>query len=268
MTSDHVFPAATVGIEQYHWVLTGKLERVVRKRWLRKEQISRPVEVRMDMADSQGEVAGPARLSRGIQAELVDTLAAGRGIIFVFDPVGEFEQGDAFDHTFGVVKQLAQKALNNGELLDGKLPHHVAVCVAKFDEIRVLTTAEKMNLVTTDPDDKYPFFRVADSEDARDLLLQLCRVSASGNAELAVQTIEKHFHADRIRYFVTSSIGFYVDPTTDVFDPDDPQNVLYGPDEESENGSVHRRIRGPIHPINVAEPVLWLAERLTAQDGV
>ena len=44
------------------------------------------------------------------------------------------------------------------------------------------------------------------------------------------------------------------------YDPDDPQNLL--PDDSAPESS---RIRGPVHPINVVEPLLWLGEKLTAE---
>ena len=76
--------------------------------------------------------------------------------MFIFDPIREFAKGDAFDHTFGMVVQLARRLADSPDF-DGRLPHYVAVCVTKFDEIRVFETAEKLDLLVTDPDDPYEF---------------------------------------------------------------------------------------------------------------
>jgi hypothetical protein len=48
----------------------------------------------------------------------------------------------------------------------------------------------------------------------------------------------------------------------DAYDPDDYQNHL--PDEDEPRKT---RIRGTVHPINVVEPVLWLAGKLTSEIG-
>jgi hypothetical protein len=72
---------------------------------------------------------------------------ASPGIVLCFDPVSEFERGDAFRHTYGVLTQLKSQL---GRC--GSLPHYVAVCITKFDEIRVLESAQKLKLVEYDPE--------------------------------------------------------------------------------------------------------------------
>ena len=62
--------------------------------------------------------------------------------------------------------------------------------------------------------------------------------------------LDQTFRKERVRFFVTSAIGFYLNPTLGVFDPDDYQNHL--PPVGPEAG----QIRGAIYPINVIEPVL------------
>ena len=119
-----------------------------------------------------------------------------------------------------------ETAIDRGQDFDGVLPHHVAVCVTKFDEPRVLATARRMGVVTTDPEDPYGFPRVRDG-DARRVFAKLC----NGDGEMVLNTMDRTFRRDRVRYFVTSAIGFPADP-------------------------------GPVNPINVAEPVLWLAEQI------
>jgi hypothetical protein len=72
-------------------------------------------------------------------------------------------------------------------------------------------------------------------------------------------TLERCFRPERIKYFVTSSVGFYTDPRSRIFNPDDSQNVTRG--GEQSQGMRFTGIRGSIHPINVAEPLLWLTRQ-------
>ena len=147
--------------------------------------------------------------------------------------------------------------VGSADFSNGRLPHYVAVCVTKFDEARVLKTAERLNL-TTDQSDPYGFPRV-DDDDARELFSRLCEVSPSGTADLILHTLEQYFRPERIKYFVSSAVGFYVDPVTGVYNSDDFQNQI-----PALNHPGSPRIRGSIHPINVVEPVLWLSEQLAA----
>ena len=260
LTHEHAFPLATSGIEGFRWLLVGRITRTI-SRWFRTERYEETVKIFLDLADPAGEIAGPSRAERGERVDLIDNLERARGIVFIFDPIRESETGDTFEHTFGVLKQLTQRMIDSPEFSDGLLPHYVAVCVTKFDEIRVFRTAEKLNLLMADPADPLGLPRVAD-EDARELFVQLCNVSQSGNADMVHKTLEQHFRPERIKYFVTSAIGFYVDPRKGVYDPDDIQNLL--PDTNNPNMP---RIRGAVHPINVMEPLLWLGLQLAGEPG-
>ncbi|WP_285567577.1 hypothetical protein [Actinoallomurus iriomotensis] len=251
------FPAATTGVERYHWSLVGEIESV-RRRWGRARRgATRSVAIDMDVLDPPGESFASGRAGLVTRAKLVDALVESRGIVYLFDPLREFEKGDAFDHLHGALIQLGQRMLERNEFTGGRLPHHVAICIAKYDEIRVLETARRMQLATVDPDDPLGFPRVDDDE-AFDLFKVLCGVSARGDGELIYGTLEKYFHPSRIRYFASSAVGFYVDPRVGAYNPDDFQNVF--PDSTG-----LQRIRGSVHPINVAEPVLWLGRSLAAE---
>ena len=83
-------------------------------------------------------VLGRATLSD----RLVENLARSAGIVLFYDPVSEFDRGDAFVHSYGVLAQLRSQAARRG-----RLPHHLAVCITKFDEIRVLESAQKLRVV-------------------------------------------------------------------------------------------------------------------------
>ncbi|WP_307801905.1 hypothetical protein [Microbispora triticiradicis] len=263
LSTGKVFPEASQGLEHYHWTLYGPGERH-RRRWWRRPGKPEPFEVGVGMIDAPGGLfsAGPRRLDYGpdvlddLRERMLNDLVKSLGIVFLFDPIREFERGDAFDHLHPPLKRLTERMRDLGRLTGGRLPHHVAVCVTKFDDPRVLETAEKMHLLAAEPDDPYGFPRVS-HDDARDLFRQLCDLSANGNADMVLNALGRYFHPDRVRFFVTSSIGFYVHPQTKAFDWHDYQNLL--PEDDD------LRIRGPIHPINVVEPMLWLGRRLAAE---
>jgi hypothetical protein len=142
------------------------------------------------------------------------------------------------------------------------------VCVTKFDEVPVYKAAQKLNLIVSDPADPHDFPHVPD-EDARELFIRLCEASGTGNAEMVVNALEKYFRPERIKYFVTSAVGFYLDPRTPYFDEDDWQNVVESESTERKPGEKRKRnpsrIRGGIYPINVIEPVTWLCRQILSE---
>lgn len=268
------FPKPTQGIEEFTWLLIGQTMRDVPRKWFGTKQIEDTLRIRLDLADPSGEIS--TNQNRHVNRdELIKNLINSRGIVFIFDPISEFERGDAFRHTFGVLAEMAQLMVDSPEFADGYLPHHVAVCVTKFDEIRIFQTAQQADLVTYDSDDLHGFPRV-DNEDARELFARLCAVSRSQNADLVINTLEQHFRKDRIRYFVTSAIGFHVDPATGVFSLADYQNNVrdlqnqpgaQGKPGVQGNSGAQARIRGPVYPINVIEPLKWVSAQLTRTSG-
>jgi energy-coupling factor transporter ATP-binding protein EcfA2 len=264
------FPEPTLGIEQFQWLLIGQVWRAVPRRFLGPKRRKKTAKIALDLADPSGAVAADGS-RHADRDDLIDKLVSSNGIVFLFDPITEFTKGDTFGHTFGIIVELAQRMLNSGEETDGFLPHYVSVCVSKFDEVKVLRTARAANLLTTNSDDQYNFPRV-ESDDAREFFSYLCQVSKSGTADLALNTIEQYFRPDRIRYFVTSAIGFYINPSANNIDLEDFQNSLS--DLSNDNGKPPSantrqkpRIRGRIHPINVLEPILWASAQLTGDSG-
>ncbi len=254
LSSSRGFPAPTSGVQHLRFQLGGRVS-VVDRRLLEARRRSAYLKFDLELADTAGELARNRYSYRG---ELIDTLLDSRGIIFLFDPVSEKQRGDAFAHLFGVVAELAQRMSEANSSFDGYLPHFIAVCISKFDDDRVYRSARELGLLTFDAGDRFGFPHVYE-DDCRYFFTHLCRYSRSGNADLIMQTIDQYFRPDRIKYFVTSSIGFHVDPSTDSFSPDDVTNLEPVPGDPG-----RQRIRGNIHPINVAEPVLWLTRKLAA----
>jgi hypothetical protein len=256
LTSERVFPRmGSDEVGSYQWGLDGEVERTRRLGTVR---YLAPVSMDFRVTDAGGEILQRAEYTSR-RAELLDALVNSRGIVFFFDPTREFEHGDTFEYVNHAVALLAQHMLGSPVPTTQRLPHYVAVCVSKFDDDRVFLSADRKRLVTYDDGMPYRFPRVAD-EDAEEFLWELCKVSRTGTGQMAVTALERYFRPERIKYFVTSAIGFNVNQLTRTFDRWDRPN--YTIDEHDTRLS---RIRGAIRPINVAEPLLWLAGQL-AQD--
>jgi hypothetical protein len=247
MTDQHLFPNPDTQIENYRWSLEAEIENAIREwHWWGFRRRNKYIKIPLNLKDAPGEAANGRRMfGQAISTSLVANLARSAGIVLFFDPVIEYERGDAFRYTHGILTQLRSQAAQNG-----KLPHHLAVCITKFDEVPVLSSAQTLRAVQYEPGSRLP--RVPE-EYAKELLERLIKMSRADNADLILPLIQQTFHEDRVRYFVTSAIGFYVDPKIGVFDPEDYQNNIPGKPD---------RIRGGIFPINVLEPVLWLGRNM------
>lgn len=259
LTQRRAFPPATAAVEHYRWELAGTVRRAARRRWrwLGWTHYEQTLTIPLDLADAPGEAADQEKAAPVLWDGLIENMVNSSGIVFFYDPVREFENGDAFAHTFGVLTQLSQRMRDRP---DRRLPHYVAVCIAKFDEIRVFETAAKLGLIEYDMDQR-GFPRVPNDE-AKGFFTELCNLSRSGDAEMVLSLLEQTFRPERIRYFVTSAIGFYLDPHLRVYDRDNYQNHLPPQDEEEP-----ARIRGSVYPINVVEPILWLGKSITGEPG-
>jgi hypothetical protein len=215
--------------------------------------------ITLSLADPSGELARPERSSDPDRKKLIDDLADSDGILFMFDPIREFEVGDAFSTTNGLLHQLTHAvASREGDKFDGTLPQHVAICVTKFDEPKVLATAKKLGILRRNPHDTHQLPWVHE-HDALKLLTALTLVSGSGDGEILLNALHQAFPG-RVQFFVTSAVGFYVNPRTGRFDEDDPQNLVKTAPGLSRSGES--RIRGALYPINVVEPILWLSEQI------
>jgi hypothetical protein len=252
MTRGHAFPKPTgMQLENYRWSLRGEVRAVRQWRWWGFRRRNRPVRIPLDLVDAPGEAANSSRMfERELSANFVASLARSSGIVLFFDPLSESERGDAFQYMYGVLTELRSQAGPD------KLPHYVAVCITKFDAIPVFRSAQALKVVTQDPEG--PQFPYVPEEYARELLARLIKRSRSDDASLILPLLQQTFHENRVRFFVTSAIGFYVEPSVGKFDFDDYQNHIRGKPD---------RIRGGIYPINVVEPVLWLGRNVARTAG-
>jgi cellulose biosynthesis protein BcsQ len=247
-------PEITTQDERYRWTLTGRIKKEAPRRLFgRGRATASSVTLDVELIDTVGDIGDSVYdIRAGVREALIEDLAASRGILFLFDPVGEWERGDAFQYFFNRMTVLISRSASSPDF-DGRLPHYVAVCVSKFDDPRVYESARQLAMLSYRPNDPYMFPRVEDSG-ARDFLMKLASVSRSDGANLISRVFDQYFRPERIKFFVTSSVGFHVDPETNKFAETDPQNLLFAEEDI--------RIRSPIHPINVAEPVIWLASMI------
>jgi hypothetical protein len=210
----------------------------------------RPPQHRLDLGGESP--AGSDASTASPSADMTNYLAGCDGLILLIDPVREWKLGDAYEYFGETLLRLAQRAMP--AIPPGsRLPHHVAVCITKFDHPDVYRFARSAGYRTYDADDSYLFPRVHD-DDAKSFFRDFCRRSPSSDADLLSGALARFFNPERIRYFVTSAVGFY--SRGDRFRDDDYQNAV-----EQGDGTV--KIRGKIYPINVLEPVLWLGKSIT-----
>jgi hypothetical protein len=235
------------------------------------------VELIMDLVDAQGLLFGDSETIRASdpdtdtgnlfgddeddqqdddpddEEQLLSHLVDCHGIIYLFDPVREAQKGDAFRYFERMLLRLTQRVKErNGLLPDTHLPHHLAVCVTKFDEPEVFRKARRGGFLETDLESEALLPRVTE-ERAKEFFRHLCS-NGPGNADLVVRGIERYFHPDRVGYFVTSAVGFWIGPTR-RFQNADFRNVI----RQAEGRS---RVRGKLQPLNVLEPLLWLERKI------
>jgi hypothetical protein len=245
MSHGHSFPKATTAqMEEYKWSLAGDARKVWTLDGWRPRRRTRVTKVPLHLTDGPGGAADNSGIfSSGLAKQLIASMADSAGLIIFFDPLTEVQRGQAFQHLYGALMVLRSQV---GE--DGKLPHHVAVCITKFDSIPVYRSALALRLLSRDPvGQRFPY---VPEKYAKEFLENLLTMSSADNASLILPTLKSMFHEDRMRFFTTSAIGFYVDTPGGMFDPDDYQNHIPGKPD---------RIRGGVYPINVVEPVLWLS---------
>jgi hypothetical protein len=279
LSADHMFPPATLLASSFSWTMnmTTQIQMPQRGTFGRQNLITVPQhrQFNLDLRDAPGGWHGsqksqpnPAqsRVSYGGGNppsgaspspvsdidELMDYLAGCEGLLLLIDPVRELQAGDSHRYFQSTLLKIAQRRLSSMGA-GARLPHYVAVCITKFDDPLLYKFARLNGYRSYNEDDPYLFPRVHD-DDAEAFFKELCSNSAMGDADLICNALSRFFDPERIRYFVTSAIGFYRQGSR--FRDDDYQNTV-----DQSDGTF--RIRGQIHPINVLEPILWLGQSVT-----
>jgi hypothetical protein len=199
-----------------------------------------------------GAVAAAVAPAVSPETEMMNYLSGCDGLLLLIDPVREQQSGDAHDYFQSTLLKIAQRKLSVPGA-GARLPHYVAVCITKFDHPDVYGFARLNGYRVYDEEDPYLFPRVAE-DDAQAFFREFCRTSPMSEAEMICNALSGYFRPERVRFFVTSAIGFHLGQSTRFRDDTDPQN------SEDRNGTP--QIRGRIHPINVLEPILWLGQRV------
>jgi hypothetical protein len=255
LISEGGFPLPTTAVNTIRWILDGTVERTERRERSGAVTPSKDrVEITLRLTDAPGGLGRAERIGLADRNELIQQLAASRGIFYMFDPTREFTHGDAFQWTDSLLTELLG-AVSREPDFDGKLPHHLAVCVTKLDDPRVFQTARELGMLIPDGNSRWGFPRVHET-DARALFQALVELSEPGHG--VSRLLERYFYPDRIGYYVTSAVGFMVNKRTRRFDARDIQNVY-------RTVSGASLVRGPVHPINVVEPVLWIIRQLAPE---
>ena len=273
LTSEHRFPEPTMTVGFYSWVMnmmaTARIADRGRAGRVAEAPPAVPIQFNIDMRDAPGAIFAStpttppkSRLDLGDDPDVVDPqdmmeyLAGCQGLLLLIDPVRERRSGNGHEYFQGTLLRIAQHRM--ARMPPGsKLPHYVAVCITKFDDPDVYKFARLNGFRSYDENDPYLFPRVHD-DDAETFFRELCSSDLS-DADLICNGLRKFFYADRIRYFVTSSIGFY--RAAGRFREDDFRNAV---EQERIGENPTYTIRGQIHPINVLEPILWLGQSIAA----
>jgi hypothetical protein len=275
LTSDLQFPPATNAESHLNWVMHMNVHAQVR-RFGRNSTDAVRCAFDLDFLDVPGgrydprtgtSTAGSARLfgeeaghatvagAAGDDEAFLHDLASCDGLVLLFDPTNEWQNNDVFHYFHGTLLKIAQRRLREPGRTTDLLPQYVAVCTTKFDHNDVYRKACEMGFVSPSIDERF-FPKVSDKR-AEEFFVAIGKESKLSNADLVRDTLRNFFEEDRVQFFVTSAIGFRVDQTG-RFDERDFENV-------DERSGPSPRIRGPIYPINVIEPLMWLGQKLAGR---
>lgn len=263
------FPDATSGNTTIEWLFVGDLSKsIYDHRRIKIGKLKRRFQ--LDLIDVPGNAY--MRDQNAGQAEIEDASAAmdhlyeAQGIIYMFDPIGDRDNQNAADYLSEVLSKLELRAAQSGRANDLYLKYQVSVCITKFDHPRLFNQVQRASFVDSGQNysDGMPRIR---EKDARQFLAELCHGNfwegrireRQPTYEQVVRQLERAFDPSRIRYFVTSSIGFYKTPP--VGDETNDEVDLREFNNYHERGGK-ARIRGEVRPINVIEPLISLQQRI------
>jgi hypothetical protein len=272
LVTDRQFPAATQIQRPLNWALNTTVDRPQRK-LMKTVMVPQPYRLNINLLDAPGGQFGSrptaAPTSRlgldddddnatsgagaGDDEFLMEHLNMCDGIVLLIDPIRERATGDAFAYFNRTLLRITQLKYGQGDRAPGRLPQHLAVCITKFDEPEVYSMARRGGYTTMRRTNGTYLPAVGDNQ-AVPFFESFCRAAQRGNAKLISSAINQYFMPDRVKYFVTSAIGFYMAPGR-AFREQDFMNTV----RVSDQGT---RIRGEINPINVVEPLLWLCQNL------
>jgi hypothetical protein len=261
LTREREFPEASAGIGQWiRWQISGTVPATTtpggKLRRMFGNDRGAPGAAHsfgLELLDVPGQRFRFLKEDDGLSETCLEHMSGSDGLIYLFDPTLDLEPGKRepnLEYVYVLLNRMKTRLHRRGGLdPGGRLPHHIAVCVTKFDDPEIFDWANESGLVTTDEQPPH-LPRVTDPEQ---FFGWLCHHMRESGADLLREALTNAFHPDRIRYYVLSSIGFRLSEDG-VFDPADPANVRRHEDRHL--------IRGQIHPMNILEPLIQLERKI------
>ena len=247
LASERRFPQATQTVERLNWSFTG--ETASSSRWRRRK---RQVQFQLEVQDVPGEFFLHGRTSA---PQVLDHLARSNGLVYLFDPLLDAEEGlMSINYLYTTLSQLGERIRDEGRLEQNRLPHHVAVCVTKFDHPDIFRPAVEAGWVQQD--DTHAQIPRVPTDLGEQYFNWICDDFRSGTARLVRDALRTFFRHDRTSYYASSAIGFRLD-AQNVFDFRSYANV--------ETVEGFSRICSSPSPINVLEPLIDLEQRIRTQ---
>lgn len=262
LTRERRFPPGTEAVDPLTWSFmgeeTGDAKGPELSRWWRPAARSagrsaRRVDFALELQDVPGEYYRTGK----VDPRVVDHLAHSQGLLYLFDPIlGAAGDTESFAFFYTTLQLVASRVRDEGRFHGNRLPHHVSVCVTKFDDPRFFQPAVMTGWVNQEQGgSRLPQIPVAQGPA---FFEWMCTKFHGGSAPLIKDALLNFFHPDRIEYFASSAIGFRLNPNG-VFDYSDYVNV------EIVNGEP--RIRSLPRPVNVLEPLIRLEHRIRRAKG-
>ncbi|WP_329262346.1 hypothetical protein OG223_45225 [Streptomyces sp. NBC_01478] len=248
LASERVFPQATTDLNTMSWAFQGEEpgSGLMRR--------SREPSFVLETLDAPGESYQPGH---PYHERVLDQLTKSQGLIYLFDPLGDAEKdNESLKFFYSTLSELSTRVRDSGGQHRGRLPHHVSVCVAKFDHPDVFRPSVEAGWVTQDSvGSQLP--RVP-AEQSQGYFQWLCDEFRGATARLVRDGLANFFHPDRISYYATSAIGFRLNPQH-IFDYRNYANV-------DTLGGQPRICTSPV-PINVLEPLTDMERRIRTDRG-
>ena len=246
------FPAGNMVVEGYSWTFHGTpppagFGSLLRALGVRRQPSA--VDFTLEVFDPPGSYYRTGR----VEPEALDHLANAGGLIYLVDPDVRRQRGDdSFQHFFGALQMLASRMATTGQLINGRLPQAIAVCVTKLDDDTFFRRVVTQTDMVSQDQDGHRLPRVP-QERSREFFDWVCTRVLGGSASMVQEGLRAYFLPDRIQYFATSAIGFRLNHDQ-VFDFRDFRNV----DQSAQELVIRERLR----PVNVLEPLIYLEQRI------
>jgi hypothetical protein len=194
----------------------------------------------------------PGRDYATVNPEVIEHLVNAHGVLYLVDPTLNQDTDMTFQAFFHAVQLLHRRLGALGRLKHGRLPHHIAVCITKFDDDHFFRRlATETDYVTQDSwGARLP--RVP-QERSREYFQWVCERVLGSGATMVRQALDAFFLPKRIEFFATTAIGFRLNGQG-MFDFRDFCNA--------DTTSEPARLRGLPQPVNVLEPLIFLERQI------